>query len=209
MSAFPPGMIGVDKVSIVLQAPNTSLDPRMPVWRIITEPVFLHKSLGRDGCRKMAADLLEKVGLRAEHLDRDPREFFGGQRQRIAIARALSSQPQIIILDEPTSALDVSVQAQVVNLLLELQADKGLAYVFISHNVSVIRHFCDDVSRLGPVGRNRAAIKPHFAHGLLFPEPLPAGGGRLRCAANPAGRGQAASCAPPHPFDLSLIADAK
>ena len=140
------GQLGADKVSIVLQDPNTSLDPRMPVWRIITEPVFLHKSLGRDGCRQMAAELLEKVGLRAEHLDRYPHEFSGGQRQRIAIARALSSQPEIIILDEPTSALDVSVQAQILNLLLELQADKGLAYVFISHNVSVIRHFCDDVA---------------------------------------------------------------
>lgn len=140
------GQLGANKVSIVLQDPNTSLDPRMPVWRIITEPVFLHQSLARDACRTMAADLLEKVGLRAEHLDRYPHEFSGGQRQRIAIARALSSQPEIIILDEPTSALDVSVQAQILNLLLELQADKGLAYVFISHNVSVIRHFCDDVA---------------------------------------------------------------
>jgi peptide/nickel transport system ATP-binding protein len=140
------GELGADKVSIVLQDPNTSLDPRMPVWRIITEPVFLHKSLTRDACRQMAAGLLEKVGLRAEHLDRYPHEFSGGQRQRIAIARALSSEPKIIILDEPTSALDVSVQAQILNLLLELQADKGLAYVFISHNVSVIRHFCDDVA---------------------------------------------------------------
>jgi peptide/nickel transport system ATP-binding protein len=140
------GQLGADKVSIVLQDPNTSLDPRMPVWRIITEPVFLHRPLAREACRQMAAGLLEKVGLRPEHIDRYPHEFSGGQRQRIAIARALSSQPEIIILDEPTSALDVSVQAQILNLLLALQAERGLAYVVISHNVSVIRHFCDDVA---------------------------------------------------------------
>ncbi len=140
------GKLGADRVSIVLQDPNSSLDPRMPVWRIVTEPVFLHALPGQQALRQMAADLLEKVGLRPEHIDRYPHEFSGGQRQRIAIARALSSQPEIIILDEPTSALDVSVQAQILNLLLALQAEKGLAYVFISHNVSVIRHFCDEVA---------------------------------------------------------------
>ena len=140
------GKLGADRVSIVLQDPNSSLDPRMPVWRIVTEPVFLHTAPGQAALRQMAADLLSKVGLRPEHIDRYPHEFSGGQRQRIAIARALSSQPEIIILDEPTSALDVSVQAQILNLLLALQAERGLAYVFISHNVSVIRHFCDEVA---------------------------------------------------------------
>ena len=140
------GDLGADRVSIVLQDPNSSLDPRMPVWRIVIEPVYLHTSPGQHALRQMACDLLEKVGLRPEHIDRYPHEFSGGQRQRIAIARALSSQPEIIILDEPTSALDVSVQAQILNLLLALQAERGLAYVFISHNVSVIRHFCDEVA---------------------------------------------------------------
>lgn len=140
------GVSGTDRISIVLQDPNSSLDPRMPVWKIVTEPVFLHQTPGRENLRAMAADLLVKVGLRPEHIDRYAHEFSGGQRQRIAIARALSSQPEIIILDEPTSALDISVQAQILNLLMELQRERGLAYVMISHNVSVIRHFCDAVA---------------------------------------------------------------
>ncbi|MDE3123632.1 MAG: ABC transporter ATP-binding protein [Paracoccaceae bacterium] len=134
------------RISIVLQDPNSSLDPRMPVWRIVTEPVFLHAPTRREALRAMAADLLESVGLRPDHVDRYPHEFSGGQRQRIAIARALSSKADIIILDEPTSALDVSVQAQILNLLLALQAERGLAFVLISHNVAVIRHFCDEVA---------------------------------------------------------------
>ena len=140
------GARGADRISIVLQDPNSSLDPRMPIWKVITEPVFLHEKRGTAALREMAAELLGKVGLRPEHIDRYAHEFSGGQRQRIAIARALSSKPEIIILDEPTSALDVSVQAQILNLLAELQAERQLAYVFISHNVSVIRHFCDDVA---------------------------------------------------------------
>jgi peptide/nickel transport system ATP-binding protein len=136
----------VRPVQIVFQDPNSSLDPRMRVWRVITEPVFLHRRSGRATLRELAARLAEQVGLRAEHIDRYAHEFSGGQRQRIAIARALASDPEVIILDEPTSALDVSVQAQILNLLLELQRSRGLTYVFISHDVSVIRHMADRVA---------------------------------------------------------------
>lgn len=135
-----------NRVSIVLQDPNASLDPRMKIWRIITEPVFLAEKRSKDELRALAGKLLEQVGLRADQIDRYAHEFSGGQRQRIAIARALSNEPEIIVLDEPTSALDISVQAQILNLLIQLQNDRGLSYVLISHDVSVVRHFTDTVA---------------------------------------------------------------
>lgn len=138
------------RIQLVFQDPQSSLDPRLPVWRIVMEPVMVGRAgaLRQDtaALRKRAAELLENVGLRREHLDRNPHEFSGGQRQRIAIARALASDPDIIVLDEPTSALDISVQAQILNLLLQLQAERALGYVLISHNVSVLRHMCDQVA---------------------------------------------------------------
>ncbi|MDR3518806.1 MAG: ATP-binding cassette domain-containing protein [Azospirillaceae bacterium] len=140
------GTRAVDRIGIVFQDPHASLDPRMRVWRIITEPVFLRGGALKSELRALAMELAVKVGLRPEHVDRFPHEFSGGQRQRIAIARALSSSPDIVILDEPTSALDISVQAQILNLLLELQRERSLTYVVISHNVAVIRHFCDTVA---------------------------------------------------------------
>lgn len=133
-------------VQIVFQDPQSSLNPRMRVWQIITEPLLIQQDIGPNERRLKAVELANQVGIAENQLDRFPHEFSGGQRQRIAIARALATQPELIILDEPTSALDVSVQAQVINLLLHLQETFGLAYLFISHDVSVINHICDRVA---------------------------------------------------------------
>ncbi|MDY1035742.1 ATP-binding cassette domain-containing protein [Enterobacteriaceae bacterium RIT714] len=135
-----------DGMQMVFQDPLSSLDPRLPVWRIITEPVWIKKRSSERERRQLAETLAELVGIRAEYLDRLPHAFSGGQRQRIAIARALSSDPDIIVLDEPTSALDISVQAQILNLLVNLQRQRTLTYVLISHNVSVVRHMSDRVA---------------------------------------------------------------
>ncbi len=129
----------------VFQDPQASLDPRMRVWRVITEPLVCAGHPG-GSLRSQARELAEQVGLRAEQLDRYPHELSGGQRQRVAIARALSMKPDLLVLDEPTSALDVSVQAQILNLLMTLQQRLGLTYLFISHNVSVVRHIADRVA---------------------------------------------------------------
>lgn len=133
-------------VQIVFQDPHSSLDPRLPVWRVIIEPVYVRDGGRLSSLRAHAEKIAVQVGLRVEQLDRYVHEFSGGQRQRIAIARALSSNPDVIVLDEPTSALDISVQAQILNLLLELQRSHGLTYVLISHNVSVVRHLCHRVA---------------------------------------------------------------
>ena len=133
-------------MQMVFQDPLSSLDPRLPVWRIITEPVWIQKRSPERERRMLAEDLARQVGIRPEYLDRLPHAFSGGQRQRIAIARALSSEPDVIVLDEPTSALDISVQAQILNLLVSLQARRNLTYVLISHNVSVVRHMSDRVA---------------------------------------------------------------
>lgn len=134
------------KMQIVFQDPQSSLDRRLPVWRLISEPLHIRGGFNKAQLREKAAQLATAVGLRPEHLDRLPHEFSGGQRQRIAIARAISTDPDLLVLDEPTSALDVSVQAQIINLLLKLQRELGLSYLLISHDVALIRHFCDDVA---------------------------------------------------------------
>jgi peptide/nickel transport system ATP-binding protein len=133
-------------VQIVFQDPQSSLDPRLPIWKIITEPLFVQRAAPRRDMRDIAAKVASQVGIRTEYMDRFPHQFSGGQRQRIAIARALSSNPDIIVLDEPTSALDISVQAQILNLLAELQRSRDLTYILISHNVSVVRHMADRVA---------------------------------------------------------------
>ena len=133
-------------MQMVFQDPLSSLDPRLPVWRIITEPVWIKTRSNERARRSLAEALAQQVGIRPEYLDRLPHAFSGGQRQRIAIARALSSDPDIIVLDEPTSALDISVQAQILNLLVTLQQQRNLTYVLISHNVSVVRHMSDRVA---------------------------------------------------------------
>ncbi|HEM6628365.1 TPA: ABC transporter ATP-binding protein [Citrobacter farmeri] len=134
------------EMQMVFQDPLSSLDPRLPVWRIITEPVWIQKRSSERERRMLAAALASQVGIRPEYLDRLPHAFSGGQRQRIAIARALSSEPDVIVLDEPTSALDISVQAQILNLLVALQTSRNLTYILISHNVSVVRHMSDRVA---------------------------------------------------------------
>lgn len=134
-------------IQIILQDPYTSLNPRMTVRQIVGEPFEIHKDVvpknKRDGETR---DLLHAVGLNPDHLERYPHQFSGGQRQRIGIARALALRPRIIICDEPVSSLDVSVQAQVVNLLMDLQDAFDLSYLFIAHNLSVVRHIADRIA---------------------------------------------------------------
>lgn len=131
-------------VQIMFQDPYSSLSPRMTVGEIIAEPMRVQKVYGKNG-RRRVVELMELVGLRAAQINRYAHEFSGGQRQRIGLARALALNPQLLILDEPVSALDVSIQAQVVNQLQDLQARLGLTYVFISHNLAVVRHLSDEV----------------------------------------------------------------
>jgi peptide/nickel transport system ATP-binding protein len=167
-------------VQVVFQDPVASLDPRLPVADIIAEPLQVH---GHDkaAIRTRVADLLDLVGLRQEHAQRFPAEFSGGQRQRIGIARALALQPKLLALDEPVSALDVSIQAGVINLLDELKAKLGLAYLFVSHDLSVVRHIADRVAvmYLGHIVEVGAADqvftdpKHPYTQALLSAVPIP------------------------------------
>jgi oligopeptide/dipeptide ABC transporter ATP-binding protein len=134
------------EMQIIFQDPYASLNPRLSIRSIVAEPLKIHGIGGKLEQRERVADLLQKVGLDPKYADRYPHEFSGGQRQRIGIARALALNPKLIICDEPVSALDVSVQAQVVNLLQELQDEFGLTYLFISHGLAVVEHISDRVA---------------------------------------------------------------
>lgn len=133
------------QMQIVFQNPLSSLSPRLKVEQIVAEPLRTHHILERHKIRGRVIELLEQVGMGAQHLDRFPHEMSGGQCQRVAVARALALNPRLIVLDEPTSALDVSVQAQIINLLEDLRQEHGLTYLFISHDLNVVQHISDRI----------------------------------------------------------------
>jgi len=135
-------------IQIVFQDPYGSLNPTMTIGAIVCEGLAIHGIGTSSDRRERAASLLSEVGLNSDYMDRRPHELSGGQRQRVSIARALAVDPEILILDEPTSALDLSVQAQILNLLLDLQDRRGLSYVLISHDIDVVRHMCHRVTVL-------------------------------------------------------------
>lgn len=133
------------KLQMIFQDPYSSLDPKMPVGEIIGEAVREHKIVGKDEYRDYILSVMKECGLRPYHIDRYAHEFSGGQRQRICIARSLALKPELIIADEPVSALDVSIQAQIINLMKDLQTERGLSYLFISHDLSVVEYISDVV----------------------------------------------------------------
>ena len=171
---------------LIFQDPYGSLNPRMMVGEMLAEPLLLHSDLSPGGRRERVSDLLRIVGLKGDHAQRYPHEFSGGQRQRIAIARALAMEPKLIVCDEPVSALDVSIRSQILNLLRDLQERLGLAYIFISHDLAVVKHIASRVAimYLGRIVETAACdaifAEPRhpYTQALLSAVPVPSVQGR-------------------------------
>jgi oligopeptide/dipeptide ABC transporter ATP-binding protein len=169
------------EMQIIFQDPFGALNPRMAVQDIVAEPLVVHRWRTRAEQRRRVRELLEVVGLASYHAERFPHEFSGGQRQRIGIARALALSPKFIICDEPVSALDVSIQAQIINLMQDLQAELGLTYLFISHDLGVVKHIADRVAvmYLGKIveiaDKKRLYANPQhpYTQGLMASIPVP------------------------------------
>jgi oligopeptide/dipeptide ABC transporter ATP-binding protein len=170
------------RMQVIFQDPYGSLNPRMTVGAMLGEPLMLHGLVKGEAARRArVAELLELVGLRADHARRSPHEFSGGQRQRLAIARALAVEPKLIVADEPVSALDVSIQAQVINLMRELQARFGLSYIFVSHDLAVVKHIADRIAVMylgkivetAPTAELFANPRHPYTRALLSAVPVP------------------------------------
>ncbi|AXH96317.1 ABC transporter ATP-binding protein [Ornithinimicrobium avium] len=169
------------EVQIIFQDPYGSLNPRRRVGSIIADPFVIHRLGSGQEIRRKVQDLMELVGLNPEHYNRFPAEFSGGQRQRIGVARALALRPRLVVCDEPVSALDVSIQAQIINLLVDLQDDLGLTYLFITHDLSVVRHVSDRIAvmylgqivEVAPTEELFASTRHPYTRSLLSAVPVP------------------------------------
>jgi peptide/nickel transport system ATP-binding protein/oligopeptide transport system ATP-binding protein len=190
------------QMQMIFQDPFSSLNPRQKIGAIVAEPLLVHGLARGAAAREQTMELLRVVGLAAEHFDRYPHEFSGGQRQRIGIARALAVRPRLLIADEPVSALDLSIQAQIINLLQDLQEQLGLTYLFISHDLGIIEHVCNRVAvmylgrivELAPATELYASSRHPYSEALLNAVPVPDPGrphrrlvlhGEIPSAANP------------------------
>ena len=176
------------RAQLIFQDPYASLNPRMTVGNMLEEPLLLHTQLSAADRRHRVGELLGLVGLRRDHADRFPHEFSGGQRQRVAIARALTAEPKLIVCDEPVSALDVSIRSQILNLLKDLQDRLGLAYVFISHDLAVVKHIAARIAVMylgrivetGPADRIFTEPRHPYTQALLSAIPIASAAGRRK-----------------------------